>query len=193
MTENVERPHSDPASGPADDPASGPVSGSASGPADDREHRLDPRSVTAARVSGGIFLLVLGAAQLIALLVMTFAGAGIWTLLVLAIVVANMIGLGILLWFWPALRYRYAAYRVNERGIHNRDGVLWRSIVSVPRSRVQHTDVSQGPLARAYGLATLIIHTAGTEHASVSLDGLPRDKAYAIRDHLIDGGEDDAV
>ena len=31
---------------------------------------------------------------------------------------------------------------------------------------------TQGPLERAYGLATLVVHTAGTHNASVSLPGL---------------------
>jgi membrane protein YdbS with pleckstrin-like domain len=58
---------------------------------------------------------------------------------------------------------------------------------------VHHTDVSRGPLERGIGLATLIIHTAGTEAASVTLGGLPGDAALEIRDHLIEGGRDDAV
>ncbi len=63
----------------------------------------------------------------------------------------------------------------------------------MPKSRVQHTDVSRGPIERGLGLATLIIHTAGTEQAAVSLSGLPHADAYRIRDFLIEGGEDDAV
>lgn len=94
---------------------------------------------------------------------------------------------------WPALRYRYASYRVNERGLQIKDGVVWRSVTTVPKSRVQHTDVTQGPLARGFGLAALVIHTAGTEHASVTLNGLPRDVAFAIRNHLINVDGDDAV
>ena len=74
-----------------------------------------------------------------------------------------------------------------------RRGVVWRSEISVPRSRVQHTDVSQGPLQRRFGLATLILHTAGTHHASVSLAGLPHAAALAIRDYLIEGGAGDVV
>ncbi len=71
---------------------------------------------------------------------------------------------------------------------------LASSVVTVPRSRVQHTDVSQGPIERTYDLATLIIYTAGTHYASISLGGLSHETALFIRDHLIAGGEkDDAV
>ncbi len=58
---------------------------------------------------------------------------------------------------------------------------------------MQHTDVSQGPIERLFELSTLIIYTAGTEHASISLGGLARETAFLIRDHLIEGGVDDAV
>lgn len=96
-------------------------------------------------------------------------------------------------WFWPPVRYRHTSYSVDEQGIMIRSGVIWRSVVSVPQSRVQHTDVSLGPIERSLGLATLIIHTAGTQHASISLGGLSKEIAFAIRDYLIDTDEQDAV
>ena len=53
------------------------------------------------------------------------------------------------------IQYRHASYRVDPQGIEIARGVIWRSIIHVPVSRVQHTDVSQGPLQRRYGLGTL--------------------------------------
>jgi membrane protein YdbS with pleckstrin-like domain len=94
---------------------------------------------------------------------------------------------------WPAIWYRYASCRVEEQGIEIRRGVVWRTVVNVPRSRVQHTDVSQGPLERRYGLTTLVIHTAGTDHAMVSLGGLDPAAAIAIRDRLLSREGADAV
>ena len=71
-------------------------------------------------------------------------------------------------------------YFLDERGIEIRRGVWWRHVVHVPRSRVQHTDVNQGPIERTYGLAHLIIHTAGTISASVALEGLERAVAHLM-------------
>ena len=69
---------------------------------------------------------------------------------------------------------------------------MWRSVTHVPRSRVQHTDVSQGPLERRYGLGTLVVYTAGTDHARVSLPGLAWETALALRDELrLDRSDDD--
>ena len=94
---------------------------------------------------------------------------------------------------WPWREYQHASYRVDEQGIEIRKGVFWRVTINVPRSRVQHTDVSQGPIERRYGLGTLIIHTAGTDHAKVELAGLEHGVALRIREHLLPSGGADAV
>ena len=89
---------------------------------------------------------------------------------------------------WPGVRYRRLRYRLDRQGFTIRRGVVWRSVTSVPKSRVQHTDVAQGPLQRAFDLATLVVHTAGTQDSSVSLGGLTHGVALRIRDYLIDAG-----
>jgi len=86
--------------------------------------------------------------------------------------------------------YRHASYRLDEQCLEIRRGVFWRTIVTVPRSRVQHTDVSQGPLERRLGLGTLVVYTAGTDHARVSLGGLEHARALRIREQLLPRGDD---
>jgi hypothetical protein len=128
---------------------------------------------------GGLALVALG----VCLLVDWFpawadaALAGTWIVLVAVLcLVARR---------WPRLEHRHTAYAVHASGIEIWKGILWRRVISVPRSRVQHTDVEQGPLQRRYGVATLVIHTAGTEEATVRLDGLAHGTALRIRDFLI--------
>jgi membrane protein YdbS with pleckstrin-like domain len=91
---------------------------------------------------------------------------------------------------WPAIDYRHASYRIDGRCLEIRRGVYWRTIVAVPRSRVQHTDVSQGPLERRLGLGTLVVYTAGTDHARVSLGGLEHARALLLREQLLPQGDD---
>ena len=162
--------------------------------ADGRDRPLDPRSIVVSRISAAIWLLVLAVPLgVVATFSLLWTGFAAGTLL--------RVGLGALafaafaLWclWWPAVRYRHVSYRLNERGLWIRRGVVWRSEISVPKSRVQHTDVSRGPIERRFELATLVLHTAGTQHAAVSLGGLSHDAALAIRDDLIEGGPDDAV
>ena len=75
------------------------------------------------------------------------------------------------LYRWPAISYRFASYRLDASGFEIRRGVYWRTITNVPRSRVQHTDVSQGPLERRFGLGTLVIYTAGTHALAGDIAG----------------------
>ena len=164
--------------------------------ADGVDYELDPNWVLASRLSGGIGAVIFSGLGLIGLLVVVFAADwrgptvllafGGWFLLSAAVVAWSQIG--------PALRYKRRRYRLNEMGLRIRRGLVWHAELSVPYSRIQHTDVSRGPIERWFGLSTLIVHTAGTENASVSLDGLPAPRAYRIRDLLLVAVEtDDAV
>jgi membrane protein YdbS with pleckstrin-like domain len=94
---------------------------------------------------------------------------------------------------WPVRAYAHTCYRVDEQGIEIRRGVYWRVVINVPKSRVQHIDVTQGPIDRRFGLGTLVVQTAGTDHATVPLDGLEHGRALAIREHLLPSGAGDAV
>ncbi len=163
--------------------------------ADGSERKLDPVSITAERITRAIATAILAVGGILAMLPILVAVSpgllggllllGGWALAVLLAAAWA--------WFWPLARYRHTSYSVDEQGIMIRSGVIWRNVVAVPQSRVQHTDVSRGPIERSLGLATLIIHTAGTHHASIELGGLSKEVAFAIRDYLIDTDEQDAV
>ena len=74
----------------------------------------------------------------------------------------------------PPRRYRAWGYDEGEDELAIRRGLLVRVRTIVPFGRVQHIDVAQGPIERRFGLATLILHTAGTRGAAVPLPGLLR-------------------
>ena len=67
-------------------------------------------------------------------------------------------------------------------------GRMWRSVTVVPYGRMQYVEVTAGPLARAFGIATVQLHTAspGTD---ASLAGVPADDAARLRDRLTSRGE----
>jgi membrane protein YdbS with pleckstrin-like domain len=92
-------------------------------------------------------------------------------------------------WRYQHLEHSRTSFVISAAGCEIRRGVLWRRIITVPLSRIQHTDVTQGPLQRAYGLATLVLYTAGTEHAQVDLNGLAFETAMAIRQYLFERSE----
>lgn len=84
----------------------------------------------------------------------------------------------------PRRRYRRWGYKEGEDELEIRRGMLIRVRTIVPFGRVQHIDVAQGPVQRNFGLATLILHTAGTQSAAVSLPGLRHADAEAMRDRI---------
>ena len=63
-------------------------------------------------------------------------------------------------------------------------GLWWRRDITVPFGRVQHLDVTQGPLERLFGLGTLVLHTAGNHNSSVALPGLAHAQALTMRDAI---------
>jgi membrane protein YdbS with pleckstrin-like domain len=96
-------------------------------------------------------------------------------------------------WKYPPARYRHLRYRIDETGITIRDGVVWRTWSALPRVRIQHTDVYQGPLQRRYGVADLKLYTAGSRYTRIVLPGLEHAAALALRDELQRGASEDAV
>ena len=96
--------------------------------------------------------------------------------------------------FWyQGVAYKHFSYDMNEYGLYINQGVIWQRKIIVPRNRVQHTDVEQGPLMRKYGLAELTVHTAGTRNASVKLPGIKHELAEQLRESLAFEESNDAV
>lgn len=170
------------------------VAASAPSIADGVEHSLDPRSVTLHRIVGWIVTGVLSLGLLLGLVIVLFVPVPGWIKALVALFWATVtLALAWLSHRWPEVEHRHAFYKVDAQGIEIRRGVVWRTVINVPRSRVQHTDVSQGPLERGHGLGTLVIYTAGTDHARVDLHGLDHTTALRIRDHLLPREAGDAV
>ncbi|WP_209349175.1 PH domain-containing protein [Pontixanthobacter sp. CEM42] len=84
----------------------------------------------------------------------------------------------------PLRRYHARGYDMGEDRLRVVKGILFNSDTVVPFGRVQHIDVNQGPLQRAYGIATLTLHTAGSHNASVHLPGLGNEDALAMREDI---------
>lgn len=97
-------------------------------------------------------------------------------------------GGGLLVWRWPPLSYRHLRFGIDDTGIAIESGVIWRSRIALPRVRIQHTDVSQGPLERRYGIGTLKLYTAGSRYTKIELPGLNHEEAIALRDALLAEG-----
>jgi hypothetical protein len=156
---------------------------------DDGWHRLDPRYPVMARQLAWIRLVLWGSAS-------GLLAFGVWWLTpqhatastILATIWALPLALLAILWFRiPVLRYRHSSWRLDGDSLELRRGAWWFSETRVPRSRIQHTDVGQGPIERRHALGHLIVHTAGTHHGRIVLRGIAYDDALTIRDRLLQG------
>ncbi|HEY9144723.1 MAG TPA: PH domain-containing protein [Arenimonas sp.] len=106
---------------------------------------------------------------------------------------AGKAGLGLLVALLPALlfvliaraRWRHTQWRLDPGGLRVRRGIVWHKEILVPRSRVQHLDLERGPIERHFGLATLVVHTAGTRMHALRQSGFLDDDAVALRDALL--------
>jgi len=81
-------------------------------------------------------------------------------------------------------RHRRTLWKLDAHGFALQRGRWWQTESRVPISRVQHLDLKRGPLERAFKLATLVIHTAGTRMAAVTISGLDGEDAERLRDRL---------
>ena len=90
-------------------------------------------------------------------------------------------------------RWRNTFWKLDEEALYVRRGKTWFKQICVPRSLVQHLDFERGPLERRYGLATLVVHTAGSHERAVRQAGLHLADAEYLRDVLVpkDRGNDE--
>ena len=89
-------------------------------------------------------------------------------------------------------RYRSWGYAEREDDLLVRRGVMFARLSVVPYGRMQFIDVTAGPLERAFGLATVRLHTAAAA-TDARIPGLDREEAARLRDSLAELGEAQAA
>ncbi len=91
-------------------------------------------------------------------------------------------------WTWAGRNQRSWGYAENDDDLLVTSGVMFKRLVAIPYGRMQFVDVEAGPLARAYGVATVTLHTASAETAA-DIPGLPAAEATRLRNRLTELGE----
>lgn len=84
----------------------------------------------------------------------------------------------------PDRIYRRLGYAIDGRLLRTVRGWLFHTDTVVPFVRVQHIDVTRGPVDKLFGTASLVVHTAGTHNSVVVLPGLSPERAAEIREAI---------
>jgi membrane protein YdbS with pleckstrin-like domain len=145
-------------------------------PADVSWTPVSPKLATLRRLTTAITLAVVG---LPTVLVVWLTFGGVYAGLTVAALVAAYASA----WVLIDRNQRSWKYAEREDELLVTHGVMFRELVVVPYGRMQYIDVTAGPLERAFGLATVELHTA-TPATDAKIPGLTPDEAARLRDHL---------
>lgn len=142
--------------------------------------RLSPRFWLARQTQLAIVWGPLFIAAVVAALILNVSAADL-----LPVAVALLAGSA---WLVERGRYRSWGYAEREDDLIVTRGLMFRHVSVVPYGRMQFIDVTAGPIDRAFGLATIQLHTAAAA-TDARIPGLIRPDADALRDRLALVGE----
>ncbi|WP_301108498.1 PH domain-containing protein [Sporosarcina sp.] len=85
------------------------------------------------------------------------------------------------IYLFPKIRWERWRYEVREAEIELQHGLFIVNRTLIPMVRVQHVDTAEGPILRKYGLASITISTAATNH---SIPALVTEEADELRNRI---------
>jgi membrane protein YdbS with pleckstrin-like domain len=103
------------------------------------------------------------------------------TAFVAGLIVTGLLVLNVVRTFAWARRFRY---RLTASTVETRSFVLSVTTRIVPLGRIQHVDVTSGPIERMLEVATLSAHTAAGD-STIVLPGVASGTADVLRDRLL--------
>lgn len=108
-----------------------------------------------------------------------------------------MIGGWVLLagaWYWLQEKsFTTRAYAIREKDVIYRSGWIIQSTHTCPFNRIQHSAVTIGPLERKFGLASLVLYTAGSDEADLRIRGLQEATAWTLKEWITQKIADEPV
>jgi membrane protein YdbS with pleckstrin-like domain len=132
-----------------------------------------------------------GTLTLLIAAVLTVAIAG-WSVRLGGLALACLVVLGLVADLLAGRRVRAWSYAERADDLLVRRGVMFRRMSVIPYGRMQYIEVTAGPFERAFGLATVQMHTAAAA-SDARIPGLPALEASRLRDQLTSLGEAQAT
>jgi uncharacterized protein len=141
---------------------------------------VDPKSMTISRIQTGLFFgIVLIVAFIVIYLIHSDWLTSIWFL------GGTLLWILLFVWayFFILREYRATGYALRQHDLVYRSGVYYQDEIVIPFNRVQHCEISQGPISRRFGLYTLTAYTAGSD-GEVEISGLQVDIANRLKQYI---------
>jgi len=82
-------------------------------------------------------------------------------------------------------KVKHTKYLLRSLDLHLQKGLMWRKTVSVGINRIQHMEITQGPLERMLKLSRLAIYTAGGIRSDLNIPGLQTEDAQGLKSQLL--------
>jgi len=129
----------------------------------------------------------------IAILVLLLAGGFISFLfisdeklpgLIMAAIISGITVLTIYSIVISALGFSKKGYLLREKDISYKTGLIFYKQISVTFNRIQHVEMSQGILAKLFGLSSVKIFTAGGSASDLSIPGLLSADAQKLKTYI---------
>lgn len=148
--------------------------------------RLDPKIKNVWRINDALWIVLAFACCFLPFFVVALVvPEESWAWLVsMAVLVIFVVLLVVFLVVLPPIRYARWRYELSDEFLDIAKGIVWRKRYVIPFIRVQNTDTRQGPILRAFKLASVTVSTAAGSHAIPGLDvasaELLRDRAAEL-------------
>lgn len=145
------------------------------------EQKLDPRIKNVWRINDAIWIVLAFVCCFVpfAIIAVVDSSEGWVATVCIALVAALVVMLVIFLVILPPIRYVRWRYELSDEYLDIAKGIIWRKRYIIPFIRVQNTDTRQGPILRAFKLASVTVSTAAGSH---EIPGLDIQSAEALRD-----------
>ncbi len=84
------------------------------------------------------------------------------------------------------ISYYKRGHALRDFDIIYKEGVLFNNTTTISFNRVQHCEISQGPLEQMFDLYTLKVFTAGGQSSDLEIPGLDEDAANGLKEYIVD-------
>ncbi|RQO69072.1 hypothetical protein DBR40_19035 [Pedobacter sp. KBW01] len=126
-----------------------------------------------------IFLSIIGIGAAVLLIFIKEISA--YAFLIIAVYVALLA----ILFLLYRISFKKRGYAIRTHDVIYKSGIIAESTTIVPLNRIQHIELNEGILSRAFHLGSLQLFTAGGQTGHIHISGIPIEEAKNIRDLLL--------